>query len=462
MNTLAPDSICKLWDEDANGYVKGMSVLSFTLILASFKYLSFASVGEAAVAILIQKKSEAKRIYAQILGIRTNADGFKTEGFTFPGWRTQKDLIVDTMRDAGITGQDFAFFEAHGTGTPAGDPTETKSIAQGVCSSRTDPLIIGSIKATIGHTEGASGLASLAKVIIAYQKGVMAPSLHHKKPNSKIPELFDGSIIVCDKPMPFSGGIVGINNFGIGGGNASIIINSFDEKFLNENSYKICEPIPRLVLICGRNNDLVVEKITTLKKKSEKLTKEFLTLLSDVSNECPENGITSRGFAIFDEQKNCVNSFVDNCLVEGKYRRPVWLAFTGLGSDWPAMAQSLMKIDIFRQSFDRSMNFLESIGADIRILRKYLIDSKLDSKDVEPIITSLAVIQIGFVDLFTELCVKFDGIIGHSVGEIVAAYADGCITSEEALRIAHSLESSISIKDKYEEMVGLMAAVRLS
>ena len=435
------------------------SLLSITTVI-SVRLLK----GEAAVAILIQKKPEAKRIYAEILSTRANADGFKKEGFTFPGWRTQKQLIMDTMKDAGITGEDFAFFEAHGTGTPAGDPTETKSIAQAVCSTRTTPLIIGSTKATIGHTEGASGLSSIAKIIIAYQKGVMAPSLNHNKPNPNIPELFDGSIIICNKPMPFVGGIVGINNFGIGGGNASIIINSFDDKTFDENSYKICEPIPRLVLICGRNNRLTQQMITKLENKSQNLTKDFLSLLNEISDQKPENGMKSRGYLVLDDKKNCVNSLVDNSLVENQHRRPVWFVFTGLGSQWPSMAQTLMKIEIFAKSFERSMNFLESIGADVRVLRKYLLETEVgeNGRDIKPIITSLAVIQIGFVDLFNELGVKADGIIGHSVGEIVAAYADGCITAEDVLQISYSMHTCMCSKDSYASVNGVMAAVGLS
>ena len=413
---------------------------------------------------MIQKKSEAKRIYAKILAVRANADGFKREGITFPGWRTQKKLIEDTMKDAGITGNDFAFFEAHGTGTQAGDPTETKSVAEAVCSSRDKPLIIGSIKSTIGHTEGASGLASLAKVIIAYQKGKMAPTLHHKIPNPNIPELFDGSIVVCTETMLFEGGIIGVNNFGIGGGNASIIVDSFEEKFLTDNCYNICEPIPRLVLICGRNNDLVEQQLLNIVSKSKTLSKGFLQLLNELSDQNPENGMKSRGFMIFNERKNCVNSSVNKCLVEDNQRRPVWFVFTGIGSEWPSMAKSLLNIEIFSQSLERSLAFLQSIGADVKTLRRFLMDSDLEDSNgsvVKPIITSLAVIQIGFVDLLKQLGVKADGIIGHSVGEIVAAYADGCITAEDALRISHSLHNCVNSKD-HRTVSGIMAAVGLS
>ncbi len=204
------------------------------------------------------------------------------------------------------------YIESHTTGTKAGDPIECKAIATSMCkigSGRTDgPLLIGALKTNIGHTEYASGLAAIAKVIISYQNKCIPKNLHLTELNPDIPELFDGSLKPLTENTPFEGhrfspfihsfiffnfilqnflgGIVSLNNFGFGGANTHLIIESYDKE-PDDNSFKIDDEIPRLVLMCGRTQDSIKVVFDYIKEqfKSGKMSREFLSLINDISEQ---------------------------------------------------------------------------------------------------------------------------------------------------------------------------------
>lgn len=108
----------------------------------------------------------------------------------------QRQLAQETFEEARLRPQDVAYMEAHGTGTKAGDPEEVNAIAELFCKGRTTPLLIGSVKSNMGHSEPASGLCSIAKVVLAMERGIIPANLHYKNPNPDIPSLSDGRIKV--------------------------------------------------------------------------------------------------------------------------------------------------------------------------------------------------------------------------------------------------------------------------
>lgn len=174
LGMLSPNGWCKAFDASGNGYVRS----------------------EAAVVVLLQKASAAKRVYASVLGAKTNTDGNKEQGITFPSGGMQNRLIKETYESIGINPHDVTYVEAHGTGTKVGDPQEVNSIADFFCKNRPTPLLIGSVKSNMGHSEPASGLCSLAKIVIAMENGVIPGNLHFESPNKDIPALNDGRLKV--------------------------------------------------------------------------------------------------------------------------------------------------------------------------------------------------------------------------------------------------------------------------
>lgn len=139
---MALDGYSKCFDEDASGYTRSETV---------------------AVAFL-QREKNAKRIYATVSHAKTNCDGYKKEGITFPSSKMQSTLLKEFYKECGVPTTCVSYVEAHGTGTKVGDPEEVNAIDNIFTKGRTNPLKIGSIKSNIGHTEPASGISSIAKV----------------------------------------------------------------------------------------------------------------------------------------------------------------------------------------------------------------------------------------------------------------------------------------------------------
>ena len=158
---------------------------------------------EAAVAILIEKECEARRSYARILNIRCNTDGFKDIGLTCPSAEMQEALFRATYEQVGIDPtQNPSYLEAHGTGTPIGDPVEVDSISRAFCSSgRKKPLLVGSVKSNMGHSESAAGLSGVAKAIVAIQTGTIPANLHLQKPRAELEELIMEGKIKVKNPL---------------------------------------------------------------------------------------------------------------------------------------------------------------------------------------------------------------------------------------------------------------------
>lgn len=142
IGVLSPDCRCKSFDSRANGYGRS----------------------EAISVVLLQKAKNAKRIYAELVYTKTNCDGYKEQGITFPACEIQKKLLTDFYNECNIQPNKLAFLEAHGTGTAIGDPEELNAIDKVFCQNRTTPLKIGTIKSNMGHSEPASGVCSIAKV----------------------------------------------------------------------------------------------------------------------------------------------------------------------------------------------------------------------------------------------------------------------------------------------------------
>uniref|UniRef100_A0A915HP15 Fatty acid synthase n=1 Tax=Romanomermis culicivorax TaxID=13658 RepID=A0A915HP15_ROMCU len=143
LTMLSPDGKCQSFDAKGNGYVRS----------------------ECVGAIFLQRESVAKRCYANVVHAKSNTDGYKEQGITFPSGAQQRRLLLDTYKEAGLDPRKVVYVEAHGTGTKIGDPQECSAVTSVFCRDRSGPLLIGSVKSNAGHAEPASGIMSLAKVI---------------------------------------------------------------------------------------------------------------------------------------------------------------------------------------------------------------------------------------------------------------------------------------------------------
>ncbi|XP_063535514.1 fatty acid synthase [Cydia strobilella] len=426
LSMLSPEGRCAAFDASGRGYVRS----------------------EAAVAVLLQRRKDARRLYCTVRGARMNTDGNKAQGITYPDGRMQRRLAQETFEEARLRPQDVIYVEAHGTGTKVGDPEEVNAIADLFCKDRQTPLLLGSVKSNMGHSEPASGLCSIAKIVVAMESGVIPGNLHFKSPNTDIPALNDGRIKVVDKNTPWQGGLVAVNSFGFGGANAHIILESQSGKRPAPAEY----PAPRLVLASGRTDE-AVEKL--LKLAAEHQRDAELHGLLDAIHAQAIPGHPRRGYAVLDPARG--SAPVIEVLETESEPRPVWFVFSGMGSQWAGMAKTLLRLPSFAASIARSAAALKPHGLDLQNVITDAPDAAFDN--VINSFVSIAAVQVALVDVLRELGVRPDGIIGHSVGEVGCAYADETLTGEQAVLCAYWRGRSI-VDAKLAP--GAMAAVGLS
>ncbi|CAH0549735.1 unnamed protein product [Brassicogethes aeneus] len=421
LSMLSPQGMCKAFDASANGFVRS----------------------EAAVVVYLQKSSAARRVYATVLGAKVNTDGYKEQGITFPAGGMQNKLLREVYAESGVNPHDVIYVETHGTGTKVGDPQEVNSIADFFCNNRKEPLLIGSVKSNMGHAETASGLCSLAKIVIAMEFGKIPGNLHFKSPNKDIPALNDGRLKVVSQNTEWKGGIVGVNNFGFGGANAHIILKSNTKP----KTTGIPSPLPRVVSVSGRTQEAVDNFLTKVEKN--KNDEEFLALIDAVHSK-NINGHIYRGYTILNEQST-------REVAKTAPEKPVWYIFSGMGSQWPGMAKDLMKVETFRESIKKSAASLKPHGVDLEDIivngNEATLDNILNS------FISITAIQVALTDVLRVLGVDPDGIVGHSFGEIGCAYADGTLTGEQAVLAAYS-RGRVILESKLAP--GAMATIGLS
>ncbi|KAH7943510.1 hypothetical protein HPB52_009166 [Rhipicephalus sanguineus] len=397
LTMLSAEGKCKAFDAEGNGYVRS----------------------EAVGAFFLQRSSEARRIYAKVVNVRVNADGYKPEGVTFPSTEFQERLLRDTYAEVDIDPRRVVYVEAHGTGTKAGDPQELRALSAAMCQpGREQPLKVGSVKSNMGHAECASGIASVAKVILAMETGTIAANLHYREPRPDIPSLHDGSIAVVDKPTPFPGGLVGIDSLGIGGANVHAILESNESPHVDSVRREKPE-LPRL---------RTLERL----EAEGPYPDSGYALLNRVGQPNVRQ-FPLRGYAVVPvvENPDVVAEVVKVVHQAPPLKRPLWFAFTGMGCQWNGMARQMMHFELFARSIRKLHDLLlEEIGVDLIDL--VTSDEPRNPTMVSPFV-AIAAIQVALVDMLRAMGLQPDGIVGHSVGEVGCAYADGGLRAEQAV-----------------------------
>ncbi|RNA09364.1 fatty acid synthase [Brachionus plicatilis] len=428
LGMLSPDGMCRSFDSSGKGYVRS----------------------ETVSVVFIQKKSTCRKYYARIINSRVNTDGAKEQGITFPNGQVQARLLEELYTQSRIDPRMVSYVEAHGTGTKAGDPQELNAIADIFSKNRANPLLIGSTKSNMGHPEPASGLAALSKILISIQSGIIPANLHFKEPNGQIEALLDGRLRVVDKNMKLSEGLIGLNSFGFGGANAHLLIepnwdketNLWSEKsYVNEVSKKV-----RLFQFSSRTEQGLNEILDLVEQSDDLALSCILEPLSLQSTHA------FRAFTILNG-KSQIREFNH----EHKEKRPVWYVFSGMGTQWTGMGRDLMQIETFRQSIQKSALILKPFELDLVQIINHA-DSDTFKRTLNSFV-AIASIQIALVDCLNQLEVRPDGILGHSVGELGCAYADGCLTHEETLLAAFYRGKCI---EEASLPPGAMAAVGLT
>ncbi|XP_077526204.1 fatty acid synthase-like isoform X2 [Haemaphysalis longicornis] len=410
LTMLSKEGKCKVFDADADGYVRSDTV----------------------GAIFLQVASKARRVYSKLVHISANSDGYKTEGITSPSGKMQEKLFRDVYAEAKVKPQEVCYVEVHGTGTKVGDPEEVGAISNFFCRSpRESPLMIGSVKSNVGHAEAASGICSIAKVILALETGTIAGNLHFTKPNPDIPSLLDGTIEVVDHHKSLAGAMVGINSFGFGGANVHAILQAKLGPHV-KSLPRLKPDLPRLVLMAGRNADALARTLEILEAEAPHPDSTY-ALLNEVGQPNVKQ-FPFRGFAVVPTSGDCKALVKGNPEEAPLKRKPLWFIFTGIGCQWNGMALQMMQFDVFARSIHQSNEVLKQFNFDLIGL---VTSEDNDTQSVLSAFVSISAVQVALVDLLTAVGVRPDGFLGHSLGEIGCGYADGALSAEQAVLCAY-------------------------
>ena len=437
---LSKDGICKTFSADANGYARG----------------------EAVTAVYVKPLTDAIRdgnpVRAVIRGTSHNSDG-KTPGMSQPSTDAQETLIRKAYDVAGITNySETGMVECHGTGTKIGDPIETRAVAR-VFGEK--GVYIGSVKPNLGHTEGASGLVSLIKMVMALEHRTIPPNIRFTSPNPDIP--FDaGKLKVPLEPTPWPEDRferVSLNAFGVGGANAHAVVESAAAHHVPAAIHETPET-PQLLLYTANSAKSLTRMIENyqmwVEKNPEKVSDLAYTLAMRRMH------LPHRAYAIV--KNGAIESTSPPSNLNKLAGKPnLVMVFTGQGAQWPQMGRELLQHNkTFKasiQSLDKHLqNLLENKPqySILEELRKPPKKSRMSLAELsQPLCTA---IQIALVDTLKSLEIMPSAVVGHSSGEIAAAYASGALTAAEAIIAAHH-RGAVAARQKRQ---GSMAAIGLS
>lgn len=448
---LSPEGSCKTFDAKADGYARG----------------------EAINAIYLKPLSAALRdrdpIRALIRGSASNCDG-KTPGFSMPSPEAHEAMIRRAYQEAQLDLHDTSYVECHGTGTPIGDPLETTAIAN-CFGHQSHPVYIGSIKPNLGHSEGASGLSSVIKTVLALENGVIPPNIKFSSPNPKIP--WDANLKVPTEPVawPTDRNRVSVNSFGIGGANAHVILES-------TKSYGLGLPSTANGVPDSPRPDSAPKKLKSKQSLEDTLlrngqitppvesTQSQLLLLSAHSSDALKKSVQSHSeyamahpYSLKDlsytlashRHHHAQRAFATatrhqpiafSNLTKANLKNPPHLTFifTGQGAQWAGMARELiLDHPSYRNDIEEMNEVLQSLPKApswniMDELLKPAEESRIKLAEFsQPLCTA---IQVAMVNLLDDWGVAPRATIGHSSGEVAAAYAAGALTMKEAIIVA--------------------------
>lgn len=428
---LSPRCRSRAFDRSADGYARG------------------EGAGLVLLKTLSRAEADGDRIHAVIRGTAINQDG-NTAGIALPNPESQRRLLEEAYARAGIDPSEVRFIEAHGTGTSAGDQIELGSIRSVFCPTPARPLFVSSVKTNIGHLEAAAGVAGLIKAVLCLKKRQLPPHLHLENPISHLDEK---SGLRCpttttnlpDQERPL---LAGVNSFGYGGTNAHVIL---EEVLANENgapagSLGAVDSIHGLVRISAQSTEALRQMAENhaawLDAHPDRFSGWKHTLMHHRSRlrfalTLPADDLDLAKRAL---QTFALSGQADPGSMVGRVAtHPGRLVFvcTGMGPQWWGMGREL---------FGRDPEFTEALENCDRVFRRISKWSILDemladegaSRMADPEVAQPAnfCLQVALAALWRKWGIRPDAIVGHSVGEVSAAYLSGALSLEDAMTVS--------------------------
>jgi acyl transferase domain-containing protein len=432
---LSPDGRCKAFDARANGYARG------------------EGAGIVVLKPLSRALSDGDPIYAVIHGTAVNQDGH-TNGITVPNGEAQKALVREACRQAGVVPSKIQYVEAHGTGTPVGDPIEANALGTVLADGRPaeNSCVIGSVKTNVGHLEAAAGIAGLIKTALCLKYRAIPPHLHLQTPNPNIP--FDElrlhiPLTLESWPEHEGQALAGVNSFGFGGTNAHVVLAEAPLVVSSEaKSHDDTTGRAVLLPLSARSSEALAGLAQAYHQRLAPPAADTLSLNDLCATAALHRGQHTYRLALVGDTPSALDDQL-NAFLSGETRpgmtagralpdqhpKLVWV-FTGMGPQWWAMG---------RQLLEQEPVFRDTVLECDRLMRQYADWSLLEEMTVEESRsrmheTQIAqpanfALQVGLAALWRSWGIKPDAIIGHSAGEIAAAYVSGALNLQDAVRV---------------------------
>ncbi|MFI8195223.1 amino acid adenylation domain-containing protein [Streptomyces sp. NPDC085942] len=432
---LSPEGRSRTFDAAADGYVRA------------------EGVGLVALKRLEDAVRDGDRIHAVIIGSGVNQDG-RTNGITVPSPDAQVDLIRRVCAEAGITPGDLQYMEAHGTSTPVGDPIEANALARALAIGRAPGAraYVGSVKANIGHTESAAGVAGLMKTVLSLKHRTIPPHINLENLNPAIdPATLPYEIPTRPTAWPDHEGPAraGVNSFGFGGTNAHVVLEEAPPAPVGGDAPAPAGRSWSVLPLSARNPDALTEMAAGILAELAGGDGPAVALddlghtLAHRRQHLPERLAVAYSTRASLEEALAAHErgephprVVHGRARDADDRRLVWV-FTGMGPQWWGMGRQLLEEEpVFRDAVlacDRAVREF----ADWSLVEEMTADESV-SRMSETWLAQPAnfALQVGLAALWRSHGVRPDAVVGHSTGEIAAFHEAGVYSLRDAARIA--------------------------
>ncbi|MFZ0546860.1 MAG: condensation domain-containing protein, partial [Candidatus Promineifilaceae bacterium] len=458
---MASDGHCKTFDAKADGYVRG----------------------EGCGVVVLKRLSDAQRdgdtVLAVLRGSAVNQDG-RSNGLTAPNGRAQQAVIRQAMDDAGVEPSEIDYIEAHGTGTPLGDPIEIqalRAVLDGQKNGR--PIYVGSVKTNIGHLESAAGIAGLIKVILSLRHGCIPPHLNYTELNPYI-DLTNSTLKIAGEGAPWSEGeevrIAGVSSFGFGGTNAHLVVSEYVDTAEPAPTPNIPDassdmeehmerPLHLLALSAKSENALrqLAGKYAGHFQQQTDLSLADVAYSANTSRKQFDYRLAVSGADSETVREKLMAAVSSKTAVAESARSTEKIAFlfTGQGAQFAGMGWELFETQpVFREALVRCAEILDAYME--RPLLEIMFaepDSKAANwlNHTEFTQPALFALEYSLAQLWLSWGIRPDVVMGHSVGEYVAACLAGVFSLEDGLKLISARSQLMGTLPQEGAMVAVFA-----
>ncbi len=421
---MSPVGRCKAFDSSADGYVRS----------------------EGCGLVMLKRQSEAIKdgdtILAVVRGSSIGQDGNST-GITYPNGAAQRKLINRTLHEAGLQGEQINYMEAHGTGTPTGDPVEMEQISQLYGVNAKDKCYVGSVKANIGHLETAAGIAGVIKVLLMLQNKQVPPQIHVKQINPRI-HLDDTRLEIPTEKQEWNPEYEkrrgAISSFGFGGSLAHVILEEPDSPNVQKKQDKEVSKSASLLfpLSAHTSQGMVLQA----RKWVNWLEQDTDAAVEDIvyTQAVSRSHLKYRKAFIVEEKADIKDKLEQFISAAKKPKVPspepekIGFLFTGQGEQYAHMGKAFYdQFPVFKEAFDRCAQAVDLENLSFQQLAFELPENEMEYQKYQQVIQFAVQYALGTI---WQACGLIPSVVlGHSLGEYAAACLAGCFDPETGMKL---------------------------